>query len=58
MKVLLGMNDNINIPKNLNTQESLQPQRINPEDKAYQGVLDIAERLRIGDATNIALTGP
>lgn len=52
------MNDNINIPKNLNTQESLQPQRINPEDKAYQGVLDIVERLRIGDATNIALTGP
>ena len=52
------MNDNINIPKSLNTQESLQPQRINPEDKAYQGVLDIAERLRIGDATNIALTGP
>ena len=52
------MNDNINIPQNLNTQESLQPQRINPEDKAYQGVRDIEERLRIGDATNIALTGP
>lgn len=52
------MNDNINTPKNLNTQESLQPQRINSEDKAYQGVRDIEERLRIGDATNIALTGP
>ena len=41
-----------------NLQESLQPQRINPEEKAYQGVRDIAERLRLKDATNIALTGP
>lgn len=40
------------------TQESLQPQQIKPEDKAYQSVLDIEERLQKGDATNIALTGP
>lgn len=40
------------------TQESLQPQRIRPDEKAYQGVRDIAERLRLKDATNIALTGP
>lgn len=53
------MDDNTkNTAQTINTQESLQPQRINPEDKAYQGVRDIEERLRIGDATNIALTGP
>lgn len=40
------------------TQESLQPQRIKKEDKAYQSVLDIEERLQKRDATNIALTGP
>lgn len=40
------------------TQESLQPQQIKPEDKAYQSVRDIEERLQKGDATNIALTGP
>ena len=40
------------------TQESLQPQRIGKEEKAYQSVLDIAERLKKADATNIALTGP
>lgn len=40
------------------TQESLQPQRIGKEEKAYQSVLDIEERLQKGDATNIALTGP
>lgn len=28
------------------TLESLQPQRIKKEDKAYQSVLDIEERLR------------
>lgn len=39
-------------------QESLQPQRINKDEKAYQGVFDIEYRLRKGDATNIALTGP
>ena len=39
-------------------QESLQPQRISKEEKAYQSVLDIEERLRKGDATNIAITGP
>ena len=40
-------------------QESLQPKRLDPkQDKAYQSVLDIAERLQAGDATNIALTGP
>ena len=47
-----------NKPQKNNLQESLQPQRINPEEKAYQGVRDIAERLRLKDATNIALTGP
>lgn len=47
-----------NKPQKKNLQESLQPQRINPEEKAYQGVCDIAERLRLKDATNIALTGP
>ena len=40
------------------TQESLQPKRISPEEKAYQSVRDIEERLKKGDATNIALTGP
>lgn len=40
------------------TQESLQPKRIGPEEKAYQSVRDIEERLQKGDATNIALTGP
>lgn len=40
------------------TQESLQPKRIDPEEKAYQSVRDIEERLQKGDATNIALTGP
>ena len=40
------------------TQASLQPQRIGKEEKAYQSVLDIAERLKKADATNIALTGP
>ena len=39
-------------------QESLQPQRIGKEEKAYQSVLDIEERLQKEDATNIALTGP
>jgi len=39
-------------------QESLQPKRIKPDEKAYQSVLDIEERLRLKDATNIALTGP
>lgn len=44
--------------KRTNSQESLSPQRIKPGEKAYQGVLDIEQRLRLGDATNIALTGP
>lgn len=39
-------------------QESLQPQRISKDHKAYQSVRDIEERLRLEDATNIALTGP
>ena len=39
-------------------QESLQPQCINEEEKAYQSVKDIAKRLELKDATNIALTGP
>ena len=44
--------------KKESTQTSLQPQRIGKEEKAYQSVLDIEERLQKGDATNIALTGP
>ncbi len=40
------------------TQESLQPQLIKKEEKAYQSVMNIAERLQEGDATNIAITGP
>lgn len=53
------MNDSTkNTPENTNTQESLQPKRITSEDIAYQSVRDIEGRLRIGDATNIALTGP
>ena len=44
--------------KNTIIQESLQPKRIDPEEKAYQSVRDIEERLQKGDATNIALTGP
>ena len=39
-------------------QESLKPQRISKEEKAYQCVRDIEERLQKGDATNIALAGP
>ena len=52
------MNENQTDNRKDNTQESLQPQRIPKEEKAYQGVLDIEERLRKEDATNIALTGP
>ncbi len=46
--------------ENINTisQESLQPQSLCGEDKAYQSILDIEERLRKQNATNIALTGP
>ncbi len=44
--------------KKISTQTSLQPQRIGKEEKAYQSVLDIEERIQKGDATNIALTGP
>lgn len=48
-----------NMNYNSNTQESLQPQKLDPKkDKAYQSVLDIEERLQKKDATNIALTGP
>ena len=52
------MNGNQSDIIDINTQESLQPKRISSEKKAYQSVLDIEERLRKGDATNIALTGP
>ena len=52
------MSEENNKNKVLNTQESLQPQRIGKEEKAYQSVLDIEERLQKEDATNIALTGP
>lgn len=41
-----------------NIQGSLQPQSIKKTENAYKSVLDIEERLRKGDATNIALTGP
>ena len=54
----LEMNESQIENKQIVAQESLQPQRINPEDKAYQSVRDIEERLQKGDATNIALTGP
>lgn len=43
---------------NVISQESLQPQSLNEEDRAYQSILNIEERLRKEDATNIALTGP
>ena len=52
------MSDRPSDKKVTSTQESLQPQRIGKEEKAYQSVLDIEERLQKGDATNIALTGP
>ena len=39
-------------------QESLQPQCITKDKEAYISVEDLAERLKKGDATNIALTGP
>ena len=52
------MNENQSKITQIITQESLQPQRIRKEDKAYQSVLDIEKRLQKGDATNIALTGP
>lgn len=51
------MSENLDL-KNTIIQESLQPKRINPDEKAYQSVRDIEERLQKGDATNIALTGP
>lgn len=41
-----------------NSQESLNPQRIEKGEVCYQSVLDIAARLEKEDATNIALTGP
>ena len=44
--------------KNVISQESLQPQSLSEEDRAYQSILNIEERLRKEDATNIALTGP
>ena len=44
--------------KYIGLQESLQPQCLSEKDEAYQSVLDIEERLRKNDATNIALTGP
>ncbi len=44
--------------KYIGLQESLQPQCLSEKNEAYQSVLDIEERLRKKDATNIALTGP
>lgn len=52
------INEELHDDKEVITQESLQPKRINPDEKAYQSVRDIKERLHKGDATNIALTGP
>lgn len=52
------MKEENNEHKEIITQESLQPKRISPEEKAYQSVRDIEERLQKKDATNIALTGP
>ncbi len=52
------MEENKDIDIKLGHQESLQPQRISKDHKAYQSVRDIEERLRLEDATNIALTGP
>ena len=52
------MSEGNNENKEIITQESLQPKRIGKEEKAYQSVLDIEERIQKGDATNIALTGP
>ena len=52
------MGDNQTKNDEIVAQESLQPKRIGKDEKAYQGVLDIERRLREGDATNIALTGP
>lgn len=51
------MEDNVYMQNQIK-QESLQPKRIGKEEKAYQSVLNIEERLQKGDATNIALTGP
>ena len=55
-KLFMGKEQDLCKPET--RQESLQPQRISKEEKAYQSVLDIEERLRKGDATNIAITGP
>ena len=52
------MEENKDIDSKAGCQESLQPQRISKDHKAYQSVRDIEERLRLKDATNIALTGP
>lgn len=52
------MSEKNNENKEIITQESLQPKRIGKDEKAYQSVLDIEERLQKEDATNIALTGP
>jgi hypothetical protein len=51
------MENNID-KKEVITQESLQPQRIPNGTGPYKSVLDIVERLKKMDATNIALTGP
>ena len=50
------MSEKNNDNKIIITQESLQPKIIGKEDKAYQSVLDIEERLQNGDATNIAVS--
>ena len=41
-----------------NVQQSLQPSVLTAEEPAYKNVEDIAYRLQMGDAQNIALTGP
>ena len=58
MDALLSVSMETQTQKNQIIQESLQPQRIAKDEKAYQSVLNIEERLTKGDATNIALTGP
>lgn len=39
------INEELHDDKEVITQESLQPKRINPDEKAYQSVRDIKERL-------------
>ena len=40
------INEELHDDKEVITQESLQPKRINPDEKAYQSVRDIKELLQ------------